>query len=116
MKNVLALGVCICSLVGVAAAQTGNLMTVKLPNATLVGTTTLPAGNYTVREIEGDGNSGIIQFTDNKGDVATVIAMEIPVDSSTADRTKVILKSDGEGFKVDKLWVEDRPYGFQIAK
>jgi hypothetical protein len=114
MKNVLALGVCFCSLLGVAAAQ--NLITVKLPNAAMVGSTTLPAGEYTVRELAGNGNGAVLQFTDGKGDLATVYAQEVVTDSHTADKTEVVLKSDGERFQVDKIFLGDRDYGFQLAK
>jgi hypothetical protein len=116
MKNVLAIGVCFCSFLGIAAAQTGTLMTVKLPNAAMVGSTTLPAGDYTVRELEASGNSAVIEFTNSKGNTATVLASEVEADRKSPDRTEVILKSDGERLQVDQIWLADRDYGFQIAK
>lgn len=116
MKNVLAISVCICSMAGIAAAQSGKLMTVKLPASTVVGNTTLPAGDYTVREVQSIGNSGMIQFSDSKGDTATVFATEIVPGPASPDRTEIVLKSDGERLKIDQLWMADRSYGLQILK
>ncbi len=113
MKNVLAISVCFGSFLGVAAAQSSTLLTVKLPNAAVVGNTNLPAGEYTVRELASTGNSAVLQFCDDKGPKATVVAQEIPAET---DRSEVTLKSDGERFEVDKILLAEHDYGFQIAK
>ncbi len=116
MKNVLALSVFVLSSLGVAAAQNASLMTFKLPNAAMIGATTLPAGEYTVREITNNGNSAVLQFSDASGLKATVFGEEIPARSYINDKSEVILKSDGEHFQIDKLWLADHTYGFEIAK
>ncbi len=113
MKNVLAISVCFCSFLGIAAAQNRTVLTVNLPNSTMVGSTNLPAGAYTVREIQANGNSAILQFSDVNGARATVFAQEIPSD---ATRSTVTLTSDGERLQLDKIFVAERDYGFQVAK
>jgi len=113
MKNVLAISVCFCSFLGIAAAQNRTFMTVNLPNATMVGSTSLPAGEYTVREIQSAGNGAILQFSDVTGHRATVFAQEIPSDVT---RSEVTLKSDGERLQLDKIFLAERDYGFQVAK
>jgi hypothetical protein len=113
MKNVLAISVFFCSSLGLAAAQTGTFMTVNLPNATMVGSTSLPAGEYTVREIESNGNGAILQFGNATGTKATVFAQQIPSDVT---RSEVTLKSDGAHLQLDKIFLAERDYGFQVAK
>jgi hypothetical protein len=116
MKNVLALSVFVLSSLGVAAAQNGNIMTVKLPSAAMIGAKTLPAGEYTVRQVVTNGNSAILQFSDASGLKATVFGEEIPAENYLNNKSEVILKSDGEHFQIDKLWIADRAYGFELAK
>ena len=116
-KTVLALSVCLGSMLGVAFAQTGSSLTVTLPYAANLGKTTLPAGAYTVREVQANGNAAALEFKSISGLSVNVMATEIPNDTDKlANRTEVVLKSDGEKYQIDKVYFEGRSYGFQIFR
>ncbi len=116
-KTLVALSVCLGSMLGVAFAQNGTSLTVILPYAASLGKTTLPAGEYTVREIQTSGNAAALEFRSNSGPSVNVMAGEIPMDTDKlATRTEVVLKSDGETYRIDKVYMEGRPYGFQIFR
>lgn len=100
-----------------AAAQMMETVTVNLPFAANVGSTTLPAGQYTIRDLKDDGSSSILEFISLKGpSVSTLVnQVETPGDKP-ADRTEVIVRSDGEKKYIEKIFVQGHEYGFELVK
>ena len=84
-----------------AKAEQHDIATVNLPEAVVVGSTTLPSGHYTITD---EGNDVFLVHNDN-GDHAIVFGMKIETPRDSA-KTEVVLKNDGEGFKLDKLYFQ----------
>jgi len=78
-----------------------------------VGTQTLPAGDYTVKQVTSSSNPRVLEFKtddDNKL-VATVTA--IPVMQNTPPtETKVILQDEGGGARLSRILVQGKTYGY----
>jgi hypothetical protein len=114
MKNIVGIGVFFFSLLGIAAAQ--STVTFTLENAVNIGTTILPAGHYTVHEMLTNGGAAILEFSGPGGVRKNVLANETSIGPSRLDYSGVILKSDGDHLRVDKVMIEGRGYGFQIVR
>jgi pectin methylesterase-like acyl-CoA thioesterase len=114
MKNIVGMGVFFFSLLGIAAAQ--STITFTLENPAEIGTTSLPAGHYTVRESLSNGGAAVLLFTGPDGLRKNVLATETAATGETVDHSGVILKSDGERMRVDKVMIEGHNYGFQIVQ
>jgi hypothetical protein len=113
MKSIVGIGVFFFSLLGIAAAQ--STVTFTLENPAVIGTTSLPAGHYTVRESLTNGGAALLQFTGPDGLRKNVLAMETSVNGLT-DHSGVILKSDGERLRVDRVLIEGHDYGFKVVQ
>jgi hypothetical protein len=116
MKKMIGIGVCLFSLVGAAMAQSDAVIGFKLPSATMLGTATLPAGNYTVTESDNTGGSSVLVFRGPDGTTRNVLAMETEINPVTADHSAVLLKSDGERLHVTEVMIEGRGYAFRVAE
>jgi hypothetical protein len=114
MKNIVGIGVFFFGLLGIAAAQ--SAVTFTLENAAVIGNTSLPAGHYTVRESLTNGGAAILEFSGPDGVRKNVLAMETSVNGQLLDHSGVILKSDGDRMRVDKVIIEGHNYGFQIVQ
>lgn len=109
----IAAGVCVLAMG--AAAQMVDLITVKLPYAATVGRVTLPAGEYSIRNLNDDGSSPVIEIRSTAGPsvTATVTQVSAP-DRKLADRTEVILRHEGNKYQIDKIWMQGRDYGYDL--
>jgi hypothetical protein len=108
------LGTVVCLGAAIASAQTMTTVHVNLPVAAKVGNVSLPAGEYSIREVS---NSVIEISSDNKKGVST-LASVMPIvapDQKTVDHTKVILHEDGNGLQVQKIWLEGQEMGFELT-
>jgi hypothetical protein len=116
MKNIIGIGVCFFSLLGLAAAQSEASVTFNLPSPAKVGSINLPAGHYTVREANSPGGSAILNFQGPNGLNKYVLALETTeADPSTAD-THVMLKSEGESLRLEKIVIEGREFGLEVVQ
>jgi hypothetical protein len=117
MKNIVGIGVCLFAMLGAATAQTSAQIKFTLPSAAVIGNTTLPAGNYTVHEMDtASGGSAVLDFVGPNGVTKNVLATETAIDSQVADRSEVVLKSDGERLRVDEIVIEGRGFGFKVVQ
>jgi hypothetical protein len=114
--NLVVAGLCLASAlgIGIAQAQSGTFITVNIPYASNVGSNALPAGEYTVREIQQIGNSAVLEFSSRTtGQSFNVMAVEVAgSNQKTGDRSEVVLKSDGEKYQV---WLGSHNYGYQLV-
>jgi hypothetical protein len=113
MKNVMITAV-VCLGAAIGSAQSMERVNVKLPVAAKVGNVSLPAGDYSIREL---GNSVIeISSTARKGVsvFATVNQIDAPKHEA-ADHTMVTLRKDADGYQVDKIWLEGQELGFELT-
>lgn len=92
-----------------ANAEMRDLASVTLSQPVIVGTTTLPSGNYQII----DEGSNVFLIRSDKGDSALVYGRQVE-NSNEAPRTEVILKSDSEGLRLDQLRFEGQTSGFEF--
>jgi hypothetical protein len=96
---------------GLFASQP-NRVTVTLPHAVAVGSTTLPSGNYTISNLEmSDGEYFVVRGEGTP--IVTLPAMKI--DPEESDKTKVIFSQDGDVWHFDKLFIQGDGTGYQFV-
>jgi hypothetical protein len=95
-------------------AGTVNRVTVTLPHAVTVGSTTLPGGEYTISSIDmADGAQYFVVRGDHTPTV-TLQAQKIDANDQ-ANGTQVVLLQDGSEWHFDKLYVEGAGIGYQFV-
>ena|SRR5579864_7810003 len=118
---VLTLVVCLAVLLGFgtrpAAAQMVDIVKVTLPHGAMVGTITLPAGDYTIRDLtDGGSSSSVLQIQPEKGSGVTAVVTRISEpNNKRADHTLVVLQHSGDTYQLDKIWLEGRDYGYELV-
>lgn len=111
-KSILTAVVCLGS--AAAFGQMANTsVKVNLPVAATVGGVTLPAGQYTIREMS-NGASPVVQISAYKGQNVSVLAQPV-IASKGAAKTEVVLKPNAEGgYKMQSLWIEGQDTGLDF--
>jgi hypothetical protein len=111
-KTLLGTVVCLGALMGTASAQMIAEMKVTLPEAASVGGVTLPAGEYTIRDLRDDGNAVVLQISAFNG--KSVDAMAQAVDVHHANQSGIVLKQSGEGYRIQSIQFagDDTAYEF----
>ena len=99
---------------GSAMFAASNSVTVTLPHAVTVGSTTLPSGQYTMSPIEMvDGNE---YFVVRGGKTPAVTLQAQRIDPSNDSTTHVVLSRDGDNWRFGKLFVEGESAGYEFVK
>lgn len=95
-----------------ANAQSMDGMKVTFPVDAKVGKTTLPAGSYSIKEL----NNSVLEIKsqDKKGPSAFVTVMTV-ASAKPVDKSKVVLKKEGEAYQVDSIWLEGQDLGFELT-
>jgi hypothetical protein len=88
---------------GAMLAGMGNQVSVALPHAVTVGSTTLPAGNYKLTELTMGGKDYFV-VRGEKGEVTTLPAV---LTSDDASRTEVVFSKDGDTWRFDRLAIAE---------
>lgn len=110
-KNLLiALAVCLASVAG-AAAQSYHSIRVTLPYAVVVGSTTLPAGEFTITDANNGGSSSVILIRSDAGAGATLLMerTKSPEASSTR-QASVQLRPVAGGYEIESLEMNGQQY------
>jgi hypothetical protein len=113
MKKVMMTAV-VCLGAAIGSAQSMERVTVNLPVAAKVGNFSLPAGEYSIREL----NNSVIEISSNARKGVSVFATVNQIDApnhEAADHTKVTLRKDANGYQIDKIWVEGQDLGFELT-
>lgn len=99
--------------VGMANAQLGDAhVRADVPFTFMVGTQTFPAGQYTVRQMNGMGNLAII----GSGSALT-IASSHRVESPKAQKlTKLVFHRYGERYFLYEIWLQGENAGRQLSR
>jgi hypothetical protein len=120
-RTFLRAGVCLTAVIGLglsarpAAAQMEDIITVKLPVAAMVGKVVLPAGEYTIRDLGGDGSSPGIEIRSMTGPSVSAIATQISVPKNgVANQTEVVLRREGNKYQIDKIWLRGQDRGYEL--
>jgi hypothetical protein len=88
---------------------------VTLPEAVTVGDKVLEPGEYEIRR-PSSANRDILQIF-NKGKMVyetNVLTVATGPDSKDPKETKVVLHHIGDAYYFDKIWMEDRNYGWEF--
>ena len=120
-RSILTLAVCLPTIVGMAfsalsaKAQMIAEMKIDLPHAAQVGSTSLPAGSYLIRNVkDGGGGMSIIEFASLDNHVSVIaMAQKILLETPT-DRTEVVLRATPDKYVVDRIWLQGRDYGYEL--
>lgn len=97
---------------GALLAGNVNEISVTLPHAVAIGSTTLPSGHYTLSSFEMGSEEYFIVRTDRGAAVATLQAQQIDGDSA---QTKVVFSKDGDVWHFDKLELAGDAASYQFV-
>lgn len=100
----------------VAQGPVRDKVVVTFPNAVIVAGKALPAGEYTVRQIESTASPRVLEFSSDDGTEVQATVSTIPMETNNPrDATGVILEQRGNNYYVSKIWVQGQRYGYQFA-
>ena len=99
---------------GAAFAASGDTITVNLPQAVTVGSTTLASGEYKISETSLNDGDSLFVFRSDKGETVTAVAMR-SVSPAVDQKTEVVLANEGGSMHLDKLFVAGEAVGYQFA-
>jgi len=98
---------------GVMLAGAVNQVSVTLPHSVVVGSTTLPSGQYTISSLNmGDGEEYFV--VRGNGAAVTLPAQKIDADPS-ADSTHILFSQEGSDWRFDKMYIKGLDTGFQFV-
>jgi len=96
---------------GVMFAGEVNPVTVTLPHAVTVGSTTLPSGDYTISSVDmADGELFVVRSANNP----TVSLLAEKIGSPDQNKTEVVFTKDGDNWHFDKLFLQGDETGYQF--
>jgi membrane peptidoglycan carboxypeptidase len=119
MKNVLTNRVAQVVLGGILAAGAMfaaklNDITVTLPHSVTVGSSTLPAGTYTMSPME--MSEGTEYFVIRGAKTNPVVISTVKVEGDVAARSQVQISESNGAWRLDKLSVEGDTTSYEFAK
>jgi hypothetical protein len=116
-KTLVATAVWLGVLTVTATAQTVNTMTWTLPFAASVGGVTLPAGEYTIRDVQDRRGASVLQISAHDGRSVFAIAMEAvaPKRQQPMDEVSVELKLTDTGYQIHAIWLAGRGMGYEFS-
>jgi len=115
--TMIALLVLVGSMAVAAQAQTAHRapLRVSIPFQFHVGDTTLPAGEYTVRDLNEDSNAATLQIRRQDGGANAIINM-IGAAGNGKTMTQLCFRRYGNQYYFAGLWVEGETDGLQARK
>ena len=87
-------------------------VTVNVPHAITVGSTTLPSGEYTISNLNMPNGDEYFLVRDVNGHAATLQAQRI--DSDDQSKSQVVFSKDGDTWHFDKMFVQGDDAGYQF--
>ena len=93
----------------------GDEVMVTFDQTVQVGSQSLPAGKYTIRQVTSASNPRVLEFTSNHGTKLDATVAAVPILQNTPpSKTRVILDDEGGSVRLDKIWVQGKSYGYQF--
>jgi hypothetical protein len=90
-------------------------LVVAFPNAVQVGSQNLPAGEYTVKQINTASNPRLLEFSNDKGTSIQATATAIPVlDNNNRNDSSVLLETHGSVQVLRQIWIKGKSYGYEF--
>ena len=97
--------------IGLAKASSMETVHVNLPVDTKVGNVSLPAGAYSIREL----NNSVIEISSDSRKGVSTFATVNPVMGKEANHTKVTLKKSADGYQIQTIWLEGQEVGLELT-
>ncbi len=97
-------------------AGTTALVTVNLPHAVTVGSTTLPSGHYTISAVDMASGDDVLILRADKGNTTVTLQAQKSTLASNSDKTQVFVTRDGDTWNLDKMVIEGTDVSYQFAK
>jgi len=94
------------------AAQINDL-TVTLPHAVTVGSTTLPGGTYTITPMQTSAGNEFFVVRGEKG--APVVLNAQKLDGAAASKTELTFSEDGDTWHFEKLSIEGETTAYEFG-
>jgi len=96
-----------------AQGPVGDEIKVNFDRPVQVGSQTLPAGDYVVRQVTSASNPRVLEFKtqDDSKLVATVTAIPVLLNTPPSE-TKIILQDEGGGARLSRILVQGKTYGY----
>ena len=92
-----------------------DTLVVTFPNSVRVGSQTLSAGEYTIRQLSSASNSRLLEFSTNKGTSIQASATSIPaLDNNNRNDSSVLLIERGGIGHLHRIWVKGKSYGYEF--
>jgi len=88
---------------------------ITLPNTTWVGSQTLAAGKYKIRQLPTASNPRLLEFSsDNGTKLEAAVTTIATIDNNLTRETTVIVKQSGDNHYLSQVWVAGKTYGYEI--
>jgi len=106
---------------GLTAAQaqmdSDTTIDANIPFQFVVGTTTLPAGKYVIRQLDDSGNTpNVLEIRSAKGKLATILDTENASMDQPAKKSEVTFDKIGDKYFLSQIFVEGENYGTQAIE
>jgi len=96
-----------------AQGPVGDQVLVTFDRPVQVGSQTLAAGDYLVKQVTSASNPRVLEFLSENGKKLEATVTAIPVLQNTPpSETKVILQDEGGGARLSRIWVQGKSYGY----
>jgi len=96
-----------------AQGPVGDQVLVTFDRPVQVGSQTLAAGDYLVKQVTSASNPRVLEFLSDNGKKLEATVTAIPVLQNTPPSdTKVILQDEGGGARLSRIWVQGKSYGY----
>ena len=118
LGTVVCLGALALMATGTASASMVEEVKVNLPYDASVGGVTLPAGEYTIRDMQNDGGASVMEISAYKGKSVFAIATEViaPKQQTGSDTPKVTLTQKPEGgYQIQSIWLPGQDVGYEFS-
>jgi hypothetical protein len=104
------------AVIALAQGPITDKVTVSFPNPVVVSGTTLPAGEYTIRQLPSSNNPRVLEFTSDNGTKVEVTTTAFPIlDNRNQKPTSVILEQRGNAYHVSQIWLAGKNYGYGLV-
>jgi hypothetical protein len=93
----------------------GDEVMVTFDQTVQVGSHSLPAGKYTIRQVTSASNPRILDFTSDNGTKLDATIAAVPILQNTPpSKTRVILDDEGGVPRLARIWVQGKSYGYEF--
>jgi hypothetical protein len=115
MNVLLTAGVCLAFSFGIGAAnaQPRTSITLTLPHTVTAGTTTLPAGEFTLTPLEDNGRETLFLLqSGTRSGLFLQLARAVELDNPQSTPTEVVMRRVGDTFEIQSILISGKGYRF----